>query len=1131
MDAVELARQAAARLHAECVAAGHDPRRAYEFAVAAAERRGFVVEATNAGGSMLDGGRATFIAAAAVILHENAGTAFDRAFLVAHEIGHSECGDDEASEPASVDPTRPAEPSPTGLDRVVDYGRRQRREIQMDLFARELLLPRPVARRLHVEEGLTASAIAERFDMPFAVVAQQLLDSLLLPVMTDEVGTAAAARNPNLGQTSAAAHRGSAYLLEAGPGTGKTQTLVMRVARLLADGVDPRRILLLTFSNKAAREMAERIAVHDKKAAAAMWIGTFHAFGLDLVRRFHRELGLPADPRMLDRTEAVEMLEQEFPRLGLVHYRNIYDPTQVIGDILNAISRAKDEVVDDRGYAELADRMKVSATSDDQRMAAEKAAEVARVYGAYEELKRRSNCVDFGDLVSLPVRLLERDTAIRDHFRQKFDHVLVDEYQDVNRSSVRLLLALRGAGENLWVVGDARQSIYRFRGASSFNLRRFATADFPGAGGGRLDQNYRSVPEVVSAFSNFALAMAAGEGNGRLQADRASARHPVEFRTVEQAEAQSVAIAEAVEEMRIAGHRYRDQAVLCSGNEALARLGHDLEQLGVPVLFLGSLFERTEVRDLLSLASLLVDRRAMGLLRVACWDEFAMPLNDVAKVLDHLRNQDLAPFSWLQDGPLRASLTPEGGRALAALSVALDGFVSEVPPWEFFAKFLLDRTRRAAQIAGSTSVLERARGIAIWQFMNFVRAQPTGKGLPIRRLMDRVRRLLRLGDDRDLRQLPNAAQGLDAVRLMTIHGAKGLEFPIVHVPNLNVGTLPRSAGHQPCPPPDGMVAGSSGSGVDTIKAAHDAEQECMFYVALSRARDRLLLYAPTKNAAGSKRGASPFLDRLGAAIARRHVTAGRQLPSAPELAALNLIIDGPMGLSAHQLGLFERCPRRFFYTHILQVGGRQTPTSFTQMHDAVRTIYQAVLGNEPGSEAEVGSRIDDAFAAVGLKGHGYEREYRFFAVSMLDYFGSIRRGQTAEVPAAIRLAIGSEEVLIRPDDVLVHADGRRTLRSIRTGHRKVGAAKDVAAAAFLLAARQAFPDATVELVYLSDEVAETLSMSERELSSRREKLAGFLSEIRAGNFPPESSSRVCPGCPAFFICGPTPAGALHRKFA
>ena len=314
---------------------------------------------------------------------------------------------------------------------MVDYGRRQRREVQIDLFAREFLLPRPVVRKLHIEEGLTASAIAQRLGAPFEVVAQQLLDALLLPPIAPKAeNKGRAPLNPL--QAEAAKHRGKAYLLEAGPGTGKTQTLTARVAVLIDDKVDPRRILLLTFSNKAAGEMAERIAQKNKQAAAAMWIGTFHAFGLDLIRRFHTELGLPKDPRMMDRTEAAELLEHEFPRLGLIHYRNIYDPTQIILDMLAAISRAKDEVVDDKQYAELAETMLRNAITADDQEAAKRAGEVARVYTTYETLKRQAHCVDFGDLVSMPVCLMEGDAAIRNHLKNQYDHVLVDEYQDVN---------------------------------------------------------------------------------------------------------------------------------------------------------------------------------------------------------------------------------------------------------------------------------------------------------------------------------------------------------------------------------------------------------------------------------------------------------------------------------------------------------------------------------------------------------------------------------------------------------------------------------------------------------------------------------------------------------------------------
>jgi hypothetical protein len=387
-------------------------------------RRGLDVEVTASGAAILDGGRAVFIARDDLILHEDAGTPFERAFLIAHEIGHAELGDEGDPTPArDIDPTRPAEVSPVGLDRVVDYGRKQRREVQMDLFAREFLLPRSVARRLHVEQGLSATAIAERLGAPFAVVAQQLFDALFLPVIELRETGAGADRPLNPEQIAAASHRGCAYLLEAGPGTGKTQTLAARVEGLLADGIDPRRILLLTFSNKAAREMAERIALKNKEAAAAMWIGTFHAFGLDLIRRFHMEAGLPKDPRLMDRTEAVDLLPADFLALRLTHYQNLYDPTQIIADMLAAISRAKDEVVDAKRYAELAEMMRLAGQGE----AAERAAELAKVYARYEGLKHEAQCVDFGDLVSLPVRLLETNDAIRAHLQAEYDHVLVDE--------------------------------------------------------------------------------------------------------------------------------------------------------------------------------------------------------------------------------------------------------------------------------------------------------------------------------------------------------------------------------------------------------------------------------------------------------------------------------------------------------------------------------------------------------------------------------------------------------------------------------------------------------------------------------------------------------------------------------
>lgn len=1130
MEAVELARQIASALHARAVSDGDDPWCPFEFVVAEARRRDIDVEAAAQGAAILNSGRATFLASERLILYEDCGSPFERAFLVAHEIGHVVLGDDPTDAATlEIDPTRSAEASPIGLDRVIGYGSRQRREVQMDLFAREFLLPRNVARRLHIDEGLTATAIAERLGAPFAVVAQQLLDALLLPPVEPK-GVKEETQAPlNEKQEIAAAHRGKPYLLGAGPGTGKTRTLVARVEGLLREGVDPRRILVLTFSNKAASEMAERLAAKQPEAAAAMWIGTFHAFGLDIVRRFKSELGLQNDPRMMDRAEAVELLEQEFPRLGLLHYRNLYDPTDVISDMLSAVSRAKDEVVDEKEYARLAEAMLRTASNQDETIAAEKTMEVARVYAVYERLKREASCVDFGDLVCMPVRLLESNAEARALLQAQYDHILVDEYQDVNRSSVRLLLGLSKTGDNLWVVGDAKQSIYRFRGASSFNVARFGKQDFAGGQRGDLDINYRSCSEIVDTLSQFAVQMETGGETSTLNGHAGQNGFAPEVRTVDHADAMSAALAESIEAMRDAGFAYRDQAVLCRGNEKLAELAMDLEQLGIPVLFLGSLFERPEIKDLVALLSLLVDRRAMGLVRAACWQSFALQLSDVAAVLDHLRDVDTPAAEWLSDPASIPGVSSEGAAHLIALATILDGFSRDAPPWPTLAVVLLDRTRLAAQIAASEGAAERTRGIAIWQFMNFVKTQPRGRGLPIMRLMDRIRRLVRLSDERDLRQLPIAAQGIDAVRLMTMHGAKGLEFPVVHIPGMNADTMPGSPQRQNCPPPIGMVEGAAGSAAQSHQLEHSQEQECLFYVALSRAQNRLFMYAPTQKKGGSARRLSPFLDRLGADSKRSHIRPQGELPPSPGSANVPLSIKGQLRFTGTQLALYESCPRRFFYTHILQIGGRRTSTAFMQLHEAVRSVSKSLIAGNV-DESGLAGVVDSALSAHGLAGHGYVQDYREIALAMVKFFMRVRSGHVPQAPTTLTLTLGDEAIVVNPDDLLVRPDGRRTLRRVQTGHRRSGEEGDIGAAAFLMAARQAFPDAAVELVHLADESVVTLEMTPKVLQNRTVQLGECLRSIRAGQFSAVESSRRCPNCPAFFICGPTPPGVLTKNY-
>lgn len=1136
MDGNEVCRQRAAELNASLVGAGIDPWDVLAIVEAEAKRRDIEIQKVPIGDVRLRNARALFDSDALLVIHEDSDDPFIRAFLIAHEIGHSEFGGHAGVIcTTDIDPHRSTETSPVGMDRVVDYSHHERIEVRMDLFARELLMPRAWVRSLHVEDGLSANIIATRLKAPFEVVVQQLLDATLLPAISLSTAAPLPEKPLNDDQRFAVDHRGVPLILDASPGTGKTQTLIARVESLLQDGVDPTRILVLTFSNKAAGELSERLVKKRPLAAGSIWIGTFHGFGLDLIRRFHSRLDLPPDPRLLDRVEAIDLLEGEVPRLNLVHFKNLWDPSLQLVDILLAISRAKDEITDPIQYRQLAERMLESAGSDpEHREDAEKCMEVASVYNVYEQLKRESGCIDFGDLVTLPIRLFEEHADIRAHLASLYEHVLVDEYQDVNRASVRLLEAVSPGGRNLWVVGDPKQSIYRFRGASSFNVARFGKEDFPGGERCRLRLNYRSSQEIVDCFMRFSGTMRVTDGVQQpLKSERGSKGLFAQHLQTGSADDEIALVAERIEAHRKQKVPYRDQAVLCAGNARLNDYAAGLERLGIPVLFLGSLFERPEIKDLMALASIMVDRRAAGLVRIAATDQLPMTLADAASVLEFARTLDLPALEWMGRLGEIKNLSEAGRASLVRLKGMLEGFVPAVTPWRFLSAILFDRTRLAANISSATNIESRSKGIAIWQFMNFLRLQPSGPGLPIRRLIERVRRLVLLSDDRDLRQLPAAAQGIDAVRLMTMHGSKGLEFPVVHIPTLTADSLPRSANSfRGIAPPDGMIDGAQGRAIDALKAGHVEEQECMFFVALSRAKDHLNLYSPAKKSNGANRSVSQFVDRLGDQVKRGIQRPVKSLPPDPTDKPIPVQLTPPLSLSDRHISQYERCARRFFYTHILEVGGRRTETAFMQMHSAVQSVIDQLAAVPPREALGLFEPLlNKAWTEKGPQEHGYSEDFRRVANRLLEFYLESQKGLVRQDVDMLRLPVGGAEILIRPDQVLKGAGGQTYVRRVMTGHHRSAHEESLSSAVFQLSATAAAPGCIVELVYLSDRKINPLGMSATKLMNRRANVETMLRDMRQGKYPADVDrpDRNCPRCPSFYICGPVPPGSLAKK--
>ena len=994
-------RRQAHTYHAAALAAGGEPAAA-ALLVAAERLTGVMRVPVPAGDALLDGADALLDAAAGLIIFSRDVEPWRAAFHQTHEYAHLWLdGARAACAGPDLDAEAGDDAAASGARRVEGYGPRERREREANVFALEFLLPCPLLRRWYLDDGLDAAAIAARTGLPLALVCAQLSRALLLPWAPDPATREAAGpavdhpRHPHSMASSRAlddSQRRAAHaprgplLLEAGPGTGKTRTLVARILYLLERGVPASSILALTFSQRAAEEMRGRVAEAAPQAASALWLGTFHAFGLELLRKYGGQLGLPPAPTVLDPLDALAWLERRLPALALDHYQSLYEPARPLRDVLAAIARAKDEMVGPADYAALAERMHGAAATESERERADRALEVARVYAAYQDGLQSAGLLDFGDLIARAVALLREHPDVRAAVRRAYTQVLVDEYQDVNRASALLLRELSGDGEGLWVVGDARQAIYRFRGAAPANMRLFA-ADFPGAEILALERNYRSQPAIVNAVTQAASRMRATAGAPVVPwtALRRSKGGEVRLEIAEDAEAELHGLARAIEARRAQGLPYAGQAVLCRSHATLTRVAAGLERAGVPVLYLGDVFERPEVRDMLALLAL-ASGDGHALVRVARLAEYAVPLADVLALLALARTRGVAFPRALALAPEAAGVSSLGKAGLALLARHLDSLPFGADAWSTLTRYLFSCSGYLRATMGDDPAAMQRR-LALYQLLQVAhdwRTRPAEEGEhPTRAFLRQVRRLESFGEDRGLRQVPEWAEGIDAVRLLTIHASKGLEFDVVYLPTLAQRYFPAPRQPEPCPPPHGMLAG------ERAEEARDEEEECLFFVAISRARDRLYLSRARRY---GRRGSKP--SRLLALLAGA-------LPGAPDgpvtwpAPAVSLPpepeppVGGQTGRSfdAETLELYLRCPRRYYYEQELGLRGRDPDDGYGALrrcvHEVVSWLEEQSARGSAVAPSRALARLAEIWQELGPRGHTHEDLYRRGAEAMV----------------------------------------------------------------------------------------------------------------------------------------------------
>jgi DNA helicase II / ATP-dependent DNA helicase PcrA len=1039
------------------------------------------------------------------------------AFHAVHEYAHHWLDEIIAScRGPDLDVATPAEPEMSLVGEADAYSPKERAEAQANLFAREFLLPRHKLRRICRREVFEAERIATYVGVPLELVMQQLADALLLPEERAEARRSGQEPPPDDTQRLAIEAAVGPHRVRAGPGTGKTRTLVGKVKYLIDHDEDPRSILVLTFSNLAAQDLAMRIRAAVGERAVAIWSGTFHAFGLELLRKYSVEAGFSAEPRLLDRTGSLMLLEELLPDLGLEHYLDLAEPMLKLRSILALIARAKDELVAPARYEELA-RAMIASRDESERAEGARAFEVAHAYDVYERTLRSRELVDFGDLIARPVELFRARPCVRDAVRGVRPHVLVDEYQDMNRASGLLLKELVEPTRGPWVVGDVRQSIYRFRGASPINMTRF-TDDFAGASTKDLGVNYRSGGRIVRAFEAFGMGMPSGglAPPGKLEARRGEDAGRVEFEVASTFQAECEGISRAI---RLAdqGGRFGEHVVLARSHTTLARLARHLERSGVPCLYFGDFFERPEIRDLLSMLSLVSERSGVGLFRVAQLPQYAIAASDVAAVFAWRREQEVTMLVALRRLDEIPNLSETGRAALGSLACDVAEVDFPMSALQFLLRQLFQRGDHLKTILADDSVAGQQRRLAIYQLLQFAfsfRAEP-GKD-PKRAFLDHVRRLEIIDEEKQLRQLPAAASDIDAVRMMTVHASKGLEFSQVHIPAVTSRHFPIHR-TDPNRPPTGLFE-------DDSLMDPEAEEESLFFVAMSRAKDVLLLSRAVAYGGGgwSNVQASPFLDRI-----RSH------LPKRPD-AAPGWTDDGVSELRgpaleppeqreswpAQAIETYLQCPRRFYYAEVLRLGGQEAATPYHQLQSALHSSIAWLRQTSSHEERQMGAgnRLADDWDKRGPRGHALEAIYRAAAETMLAT--AVRLMEGPSLPTEISLALRNGVVVTcQADHICSGADGIvvQRLKASRLSVKERPKARYVIMQAAVAQQNSSVP-VEFEHVSLLTGDRRRATIKARKLQEEIVSIEQAFSAIGAGRFDPAPSDFMCPRCPYYFIC-------------
>lgn len=572
----------------------------------------------------------------------------------------------------------------------------------------------------------------------------------------------------NKEQQQAVQHTEGPLLILAGAGSGKTKVLTVRIAHLLAQGVNPYEILAITFTNKAAKEMKSRVEGLVGDVANRIWLSTFHSFCAKFLRfELDNFLGYNSNFTIYDTSDSQAVIKAALKAL------NLDDKYYPVGAMIGAISDAKNKLL-------FASDFRKQARDFYQQ-------KVADVYEYYERELRKNNALDFDDLLLVAVKLLQSNEAVLDKYSKRFRYVMIDEYQDTNHAQYLLAKLLASHWKNIAVVGDADQSIYAWRGADIQNILDFEK-DYPNCTSIKLEQNYRSTKIILDA-ANAVIENNEGRPKKNLWTDKTEGAKIQHF-TAQSEHEEAAFIGDTIAKKHdIHGVPYGDMAILYRTNAQSRVLEEALIKRALPYTMVGGtkFYDRKEIKDVLAYLRVLYNPfDDLSLLHIINVPKRSIGATTVAKLQDYARANGTSLFMTLTQLHLVDTIKGKTKEKLEEFGILIFTLVAEMEDKTVLdiLESILDRTGYLAQLEESTDPQDQARAENIGELLSvakdFQDTNPTGT------VEDFLEQVALVND------VDSFEQEESKVTLMTLHAAKGLEFPIVFLGGLEEGLFPHS---------------------------------------------------------------------------------------------------------------------------------------------------------------------------------------------------------------------------------------------------------------------------------------------------------------------------------------------------